>query len=438
MLTVHLLILALLILLNAFFALSEIAVVTVNDKKIKKLSSQGNTEAMRVLKLLSNSNDFLATIQVGITFSGFLTSASASQSFADPLAESLKFLPVPEKMLASVATIVITFILSYFSLVFGELVPKKIAMQNPEKVSFKIAGILLVFSKIFKPFIKFLSLSSDLIVRCFGVDPNKNEETVTEEEILMMVDAGQEKGLIEDKAKSIISKVFDFDNTPVSEVMTHRVDITAVSSEMSLNQVIDLAMKEGRSRLPVYSGDIDHISGMLYIKDALKFINQEIPYGFKIMDLVRQPIFVPATKRCDELFAEFTSSKRHIAIVVDEYGGTEGLVTIEDLVESILGNIQDEYDNEKEEIHKISEGSFVVDGSTPIDEIAETLKSKIPDGDYDTIAGFISDKLGKVPEKDEFVILEPYKFIVTEVSNRRVTKVSISKSEDKKIVHSTI
>lgn len=426
--TVHLLVLVLLILLNAFFALSEIAIVTVNDKKIKKLSSQGHIEALKVLKLLSNSNDFLATIQVGITLSEFLTSASASQSFADPFTDILKFLPIPENMLSSIATIIITLILSYFSLVFGELVPKKIAMQDPEKVSFKIAGILLVFSKIFKPFVKFLSLSSNLIVRCFGVDPNKNEEIVTEEEILMMVDAGQEKGLIEDKAKSIISKVFDFNDTPVSEVMTHRVDIKAVSTEMNLNQVINLAMKEGRSRLPVYSSDIDHIIGMLYIKDALKFINQEIPYGFKITDLVRQPIFVPATKRCNELFAEFTSSKRHIAIVVDEYGGTEGLVTIEDLVESILGNIQDEYDNEKEEIHKISEGSFVVDGSTPIDEIAETLKSKIPDGDYDTIAGFISDKLGKIPTKDDYVILESYKFIVTEVSNRRVTKVSIRKT----------
>lgn len=428
-LTIHLLVLFLLILLNAFFALSEIAVVTVNDKKIKKLSLQGNPEAMKVLRLLNNSNDFLATIQVGITVSGFLTSASASQSFAEPLAEILGFLPVPETVLSSIATLTITFILSYFSLVFGELVPKKIAMQDPEKVSFKIAGILLVFSKIFKPFIRALSLSSDLVVRCFGIDPNKNEEVVTEEEILMMVDAGQEKGLIEDKAKSIITKVFDFDDTPVSEVMTHRVDITAVSSEVNLKQAIDLAMKEGRSRMPVYNGDIDHIVGMLYIKDSLKFINNPIPVNFEIMDLVRQPMFVPSTKRCDELFAEFTSSKRHIAIVVDEYGGTEGLVTIEDLVESILGSIQDEYDNEKEEIHKISEGSFVVDGSTPIDEIADTLKYKIPDGDYDTVAGFISDKLGKIPEKDEFVVLGAYKFIVNEVSNRRVTKVSISKNE---------
>ena len=418
--------------MNAFFALSEIAVVTVNDKKIKKLASSGNKEAAQVLKLLQNSNDFLATIQVGITLSGFLTSASASRSFADPLANFLASLPipVPKGMLSNIATLIITIILSYFSLVFGELVPKKVAMQNPEKVSFKIAGILLVFSKIFRPFIRFLSLSSDLVVRCFGIDPNKNEEMVTEEEILMMVDAGQERGLIEDKAKSMITRVFDFDNTPVSEVMTHRVDIIAVRHDAPLNQVIDLAMKEGRSRVPVYIDDLDHIIGMLYVKDLLKFINSDIPKDFKMTDLTRQPVFVPSTKRCDELFAEFTSSKRHIAVVIDEYGGTEGLVTVEDLVESILGNIQDEYDNEKEEIHKISEGSFVVDGSTPIDEISETIGTKIPEGDYDTIAGFISDRLGKVPSKGEFVIFKSYKFTVELVSNnRRVTEVVVSKED---------
>lgn len=426
---INVLILVFLIFLNAFFALAEIAVVTVNEKRIKKMSSEGKKEAIQVLQLLKNSNDFLATIQVGITLSGFLTSASASQSFADPLVDLLSALPIPKNMLLTIATFVITIVLSYFSLVFGELVPKKIAMQSPEKVSFKIAGILLVFAKIFKPFIRFLSISSDLVVRCFGVDPNKNEEIVTEEEIMMMVDAGREKGLIEDKAKSMISKVFDFDNTPVSEVMTHRVDITAVHSDMPLSEMVDIAMKQGRSRMPVYIGDIDHIIGMIYIKDALKFVNKKIPENFKIMDIVRQPIFVPSTKRCDELFAEFTSSKRHIAIVVDEYGGTEGLVTIEDLVESILGNIQDEYDNEKEEIHKISEGSFVVEGSTPIDEVAEIINTKMPEGDYDTIAGFMSDKLGKVPNKGESVIFKSNKFTILEVTDRRVTKVTISKAD---------
>ena len=426
---VHIFILVLLILLNAFFALAEIAIVTVNDKKVKKLASQGNKAASIVFGLLQNSNDFLATIQVGITLSGFLTSASASQSFADPLMDLLSNLPfpIPKSVLSTISTFSITLILSYFSLVFGELVPKKIAMQDPEKVSFKIAGILAVFSKVFRPFIKFLSWSSDLVVRCFGIDPNKNEESVTEEEILMMVDAGQEKGLIERKAKSMITKVFDFDDIPVSEVMTHRVDIVAVRHDMPLNEVVDLVMKEGRSRVPVYINDLDHVIGVLYVKDLLKFISNDVPDNFKMTDLTRQPVFVPSTKRCDELFAEFTSSKRHIALVVDEYGGTEGLVTIEDLVESILGNIPDEYDNEREEIHKISEGSFVVDGSTSIDEISEIIGLKVPDGDYDTIAGFISDRLGKVPIKGEYVILQGYKFVVLEVSNnRRVTKIAIS------------
>ena len=423
----HLLVLVLLIFLNAFFALAEIAIVTVNDNKIKKLSSEGNVEALKVMRLLKNSDDFLATIQVGITLSGFLTSASASQSFVDPLVGLLSFLPIRASVLSSIATFVITLVLSYFSLVFGELVPKKIAMQDPERISFKMAGILLAFSKIFRPFIKFLSFSSDVVIRCFGIDPSKNEELVTEEEILMMVDAGEEKGLIENKAKSMISKIFDFDDTPVSEVMTHRVDIVAVRIDANLKYVIDLVMKKGRSRVPVYMNSIDNIIGILYVKDLLKFVNSKIPENFKLTDLTRQPVFVPSTKRCDELFAEFTSSKKHIAIVVDEYGGTEGLVTIEDLVESILGNIQDEYDNETEDIHKISEGSFVVEGSTPIDEIAETISSKIPEGDYDTIAGFISDELGKIPSKGDNVTFKSYKFTVSEVLNRRVTKVTISK-----------
>lgn len=421
-----------LIVVNAFFALTEIAIITVSDKKMKKLASGGHIGAIKVFKLLSNSNDFLATIQVGITLSEFLMSAVASQSFSEPVAGMLSFIGVPSKVLESIATVIVTFVLSYFSLVFGELVPKKIAMQNPEAISFKVAGILIVFSKVFRPFIWLLSSSSNLVVRCMGIDPNKNEELVTEEEILMMVDAGKERGVIEGSTKSMITKVFEFDDTTVSEVMTPRVDVTAVSSDMSLSAVIDVAIKNGRSRLPVYVNDIDHIVGIIYVKDSLKFINEGIPEGYKILDLARKVSFVPCTKRCDELFSEFTSSKRHIAIVVDEYGGTEGIVTIEDLVETILGNIQDEYDNEDEDIHKISEGAFVVDGSTPIDEIAEALVEKIPEGDYDTIAGFIIEKLGKLPEEGEEVVFGSNTFRVIETKDRRVVKVGIRKVKSNK------
>lgn len=421
------LILLILIVFNAFFALSEIAVITLSDKKIRKMASSGHPGAVKVFKLLSNSNDFLATIQVGITLSEFFMSAIASQNFSKPIADAIVFFGVPPNILENIATILVTILLSYFSLVFGELVPKKIAMQNPELISFKVAGILLFFSKIFRPFIWLLSSSSDLVVRCLGIDPNKNEELVTEEEILMMVDAGQERGVIEDTAKSMITKVFEFDDTTVSEVMTPRVDITAVSSEISLTEVIDIAIKNGRSRLPVYMNDIDHIVGMIYVKDALKFIKRGIPKDYKILNLARQVSFVPESKRCDELFSEFRVSKRQIAIVVDEYGGTEGLVTIEDLVESILGSIQDEYDNEKEDIHKISEGAFVVEGSTPIDDIERALSEKIPEGDFDTIAGFIMEKLGKLPKKGEEVVFGDNTFKVLDLKDRRITKVGIRK-----------
>lgn len=420
-------VLLILVVFNAFFALSEIAVITLSDKKIKKMASDGHSGAVKVFKLLSNSNDFLATIQVGITLSEFFMSATASQSFSESIASAIGFIGVPSNVLENIATILVTILLSYFSLVFGELVPKKIAMQNPEAISFKVAGILLFFSKVFRPFIWLLSLSSDLVVRCMGIDPNKNEELVTEEEILMMVDAGQERGVIEDTAKSMITKVFEFDDTIVSEVMTPRVDITAVSSELSLIEVIDIAIKNGRSRLPVYVGNIDHITGMIYVKDALQFINKEIPEDYKILNLARQVSFVPESKRCDELFSEFRMSKRQIAIVVDEYGGTEGLVTIEDLVEQILGNIQDEYDNEKEDINEISEGAFVVEGSTSIDDVEKALREKIPEGDFDTVAGFIMEKLGKLPEKGEEIVFGDNTFKVLELKDRRITKIGIRK-----------
>lgn len=422
-------VLVILIIISAFFALSEIAVITLNDKKIKKMAMKGDVRAIKTSELLDNSNDFLATIQVGITLSEFLMSATASRNFSEPIANAFLFTGMSYSVLESIASIVVTIILSYFSLVLGELVPKKIAMQYPEKISFKIAGTLLLFSKIFKPFVWLLSKSSDVVVRCFGMDPYKNEDLVTEEEILMMVDAGQERGIIEDKAKSMITNIFEFDDTTASEVMTPRVDIVAVPSSMTLSSVIDVALKNGRSRLPVYVEDIDNIVGIIYVKDALQFVNDGIPENYEILNLARKVSFVPCTKRCDELFSEFTSSKRHIAIVVDEYGGTEGLVTIEDLVESIVGNIQDEYDNEQEDVHKTSNGTFVVEGSTSISELEDVLDSKIPEGDYDTVAGFIIEQLGKVPESGEQFIYCGSVFKVLEVKNRRVTKVEISKEK---------
>ncbi len=230
--------LLLLILVNGFFAASEIAIITLNDSKMKKMAEEGNKKAKKIVKLTENSSRFLSTIQIGVTLSGFLTSASASQSFANLLADQLTFLPFSRSAIVGVATVIITIVLSYFSFVLGELVPKKIAMQKAEQMSFRFVGILSATAKIFSPFISFLSFSTNLVLRILGVDPNHSEETVTEEEILMMVDVGEEKGVIDEGAKEMISNIFEFDDRAVSEIMTHRTEVIAVEDTMTFQQAI--------------------------------------------------------------------------------------------------------------------------------------------------------------------------------------------------------
>ncbi len=423
----HLLILLGLILLNAFFAMAEISIVTLNDKKVKKLASQGHHGAMNVMKLTENSSDFLATIQVGVTLSGFLTSASASMSFSGVVAEALSFLSIPRNVIEGLSTVIVTLILSYFSLVLGELVPKKIAMQNAEGVSYKVVGVLLVIAKIFKPFISFLSFSTNLVVKALGFNPNASEQTVTEEEILMLVDAGEEKGMIEERAKDMIINIFDFDNITVEDIMTHRTDIIALDESSTVNDIVDVSLNKGCSRIPIYQDDLDDIIGVIYVKDLLKYVTDDMPEKIHLKDIMRPISFIPSSKKCNELFTELTSSKIQIAIVVDEYGGTEGLVTMEDLVEAIVGNIQDEYDNEEEEIRQINENKFTIDGSTSLDDVEEVIKMKLPKGNYETISGFMVNHLGRIPKKDEYpsITINNIKFTVQEVTDRKISKIDV-------------
>lgn len=429
---IQIIILIVLILINAFFSLSEIAVITLNDKKIKKMAQNGHIKAIKVLSLIENYGDFLATIQVGVTLSGFLTSASASKSFSDPISQSLSFLNIPYEILGGISTFIVTIVLSYFSLVLGELVPKKIAMQYSETVSFSVVNILIFTSKIFKPFIKLLSSSTNIIIRILGMSPDANEKVVTEEEILMLVDAGEEKGIIEQKAKDMIENIFEFDNTAASEIMTHRTDVIAAENTVPIKEIMKIAIKTGKSRIPIFREDLDNIIGILHVKDILKFVAKDTFKTINIKDIIRPVMFIPNSKRCNEIFSDFTSNKIQIAIVVDEYGGTEGLITMEDLVESILGNIQDEYDQENEEIHRINDNTFTVDGTTPIDEIEETFNIKIPKGNYDTIAGFMTSKLGKIPKKDsnDYVNIGNIKFVAYEVTDRRISTIQVLKDSN--------
>ena len=427
----QLLLVLILILINAFFAMSEIAIITLNENKIKKMARNGHKGAEKILNTTKNSSNFLATIQVGVTLSGFLTSASASTIFASKVAEFFSFLPLSQSILEGFSTVLITIILSYFSLVLGELVPKKIAMQNAEKISFKVIGIISAIEKIFSPFIKFLSASTNFIVKLFGINPDDSIDEISEEEILMLLDAGQEKGIIDGGIKNIVENVFDFDDKTANEIMTHRTEITAIEDNKLTFDAVNLAISTGYSRIPVYHEDVDNIIGIVYVKDLLKYlVSTPAPHNTSILDIMRNAVYVPATKRCSELFRELIDLKTQIAIIVDEYGGTEGLITIEDLIESILGNIQDEYDNEQNEITKINENNFTVDGTTSIDEISDLLGFALPDGDYDTISGLILEHLGRIPTNDEHpsIKIKNINFTVEKIVDRKIAKVSITRN----------
>ncbi|MBQ2775241.1 MAG: HlyC/CorC family transporter [Clostridia bacterium] len=428
-----------LILVNAFFAMSEIAIISLNDTKIGKMAEEGNKKAKQVIKLTKDSSRFLSTIQIGVTLAGFLTSASASQTFVEMLSgaiEKISFLSgIPAGLINGFSLVVVTLITSYFSLVLGELAPKRMAMQAPEKISFRVVGILLAISKIAKPFVKVLSVSTNAVVRIFGFDPNADEESVTEEEIRMMVDVGGEKGVIEDTQKEMINNIFEFDDIDVGDIMTHRTDMIAAEADEPLSEVVTLSMENGFSRIPVYDNDPDNIVGIAYVKDLLKYIGSDLPSELTLRDIIREAFFVPETMECGDLFQQMTDNHIQMAIVVDEFGGTAGVVTLEDILESIVGNIQDEYDDEEEEISKIDDTTFTVDGITYIDELDEIFSTPLPEGDYDTIGGFIISELGYLPQDGEMNVVEysNLRFTVLNVEDRRIgrVKIEILPTEDK-------
>lgn len=428
-----------LILVNAFFAMSEIAVISLNDNKIDKMAESGNKKAKQIKKLTESSSSFLSTIQIGVTLAGFLTSATAAQSFAVMLADAISKTAVvkviPIGVISGFSTVVITLVMSYFSLVLGELVPKKIAMQQSEKMAFMAAPVLTFVAAATRPVVKFLSLSTNGVLRIMGIDPHADEETVTEEEIRMMVDVGGEKGVIEDSQKEMIDNIFEFDDIDVADIMTHRTDMVCVDVEEGLSEAVKLSIENGFSRIPVYEEDPDNIIGIIYVKDFLKYVGTSLPKTKSIKDIMREAYYVPETKRCGELFSEMTEKRVQMAVVVDEYGGTAGIVTLEDVLESIVGNIQDEYDQESDEFSIIDDKTFTVDGITDIEEVEEHIGKTFPEGDYDTIGGYIISVLGFLPQDGEMneVTFENIKFTVLNVEDRRIgkVKVEILPTEDK-------
>ena len=400
----RIIVLAILILINAFFAATEIAFISLNDAKIEKQSKEGNKKAKQIKKMLREPSKFLATIQIGITLAGFLSSAFAADAFADDLAPILQnLIPLGLATWRNISIILITIILSYFSLVLGELVPKRLAMKNSEKIAFGTIGIVRAISIITAPFVKLLTTSTNGISKIFGIS-GTDEETVTEEEIRMMVDVGEEKGSIKEEEKELINNVFEFNDKVVSEIMIHRKDIYAIDINSDIDNILKELDEYKYSRIPVYEENIDNIVGMLFIKDLLANVNKKDK--IKISKIIREPYFVSKTKPIDELFRDLQKNKHQLAIVLDEYGGTSGLVTMEDIIEELVGNIFDEYDEEEKEFEKIDDNTFLISGGVSIHDLRKILEVEIPEGEYDTLSGYLIELLGRIPSDDEKPVIE--------------------------------
>jgi len=430
----QLIILVILIALNAFFAAAEIAFISLNDARIEKQAKEGNKKAKQIEKMIKSPSKFLATIQIGITLAGFLSSAFASDAFAEKLAPVLyQIIPVISLgVWKSVSIIIITIILSFFTLIFGELVPKRFAMKNYEKISFATIGIIRTISIITAPFVKLLTVTTNAISKLFGVSENE-EEIITEEEIKMMVNQGEENGTIQEDEKELINNVFEFNDITASEIMTHRTDMFAVDINISAGELLEEIIKDDckHSRIPVYDETIDEIKGILYVKDIIKNINKKT---FKIKNIMKEAYFVSQSKLINELFKELQKNKMQIAIIIDEYGGTAGLITMEDILEEIVGDIYDEYDEIEEEYEKIDDKTYIISGSMPIYNVNKLLESHIPEGDYDTLSGYIQEELGRIPEEEENPIIETEELIfkIEEYEDKRILKVKVYKNENYK------
>ncbi len=429
----QLLVIILLILLNAFFAATEIAFISLNDAKVEKEAEEGNKKAKTIRDMLKVPSKFLATIQIGITFAGFLSSAFAADSFADKLAPVFESW-VPQLSLdtwRTISIIIVTLILSYFSLVFGELVPKRIAMKNSEKLAYATIGIVKFISVITAPFVKLLTLSTNLVSRIFGVKET-DEETVTEEEIRMMVDVGEEKGTIDESEKEMINNIFEFDDKAVSEVMVPRMDVYAIEASTTISDFLE-SLPENflYSRVPVYDDNIDNIVGIVYMKDV---VLQNKNKNATLKSLAREAFMIPETNLINEAFEDLRKNHKQIAIVVDEYGGTSGIVTMEDMLEEIVGEIYDEYDVVDKEYKKINGNTYILSGSMAIFDVEDLLDIKINQEDFDTLSGYLVDFIGKVPEnsdKGTEVDIENVTYTIMEVEDRHFSKIKAVVHEKK-------
>ena len=423
----QLIIIVVLIVINAFFASSELAILSANPIKIGMLAEKGNKKAKLVQKLQEDETKFLSTIQVGITLAGFFSSATAAVSLSEGFGEWLSSLNVP--FAETIALIVVTLILSYFTLVFGELFPKRIALRSPEKIAMAFSGPVNVIRLIFKPIVFLLSGSCNLLVKLFRLKPN-NDEKVTEDEVIALVSTGVDDGTIDKDELELIDAVFTFGDLSVKDVMTPRIDIKMIDINDSLKAIDETIKKERYTRLPVYEDSKDNIIGILNIKDIVLFLDYKHLKKEDIKSILRKPQYVTETMKADNLFKDLKKNKEHSALVIDESGSISGYVTLEDLIEEVMGNIYDEHDEVIEPIEKIDDNTYLVLGNTSIQEINRELDLDIERNEqYNSIAGLIAYHLEYIPEIDEVIDLKDYgiSLKIIRKDKNRIVKVELSK-----------
>jgi putative hemolysin len=424
---VEILIIAILILLNGVFVAAEFALVRVRRTRIEQLTEEGNRGARRVQRLVSNPSRFLATIQIGVTFVGFLSAAFAGASLVGGLAVFIRgVVPALASQAELIALLIITSLVSLFTIVFGELVPKGLAYGYSERLAFFFAGPIDFLGRILAPLVWLLTTVTNAITRVFGITDTQGEK-MTAEELMIIVERGGQQGVIEAEEQQMIGAVLELGEQRVHEVMVPRIDITALPEDASLEHIIDIIVAEGHSRIPVYQESIDNVTGILYAKDLLPLLAEKAA-SFDIRPLLRTPLFVPESISVDDLLHMLQRRKVHIAIVLDEYGGTAGLVTIEDLIEEIVGEIQDEYDVEEPMVERISDDEARIDGRASIDDLTEVFGVELDGEDreqYDTVGGLVYHQIGGVPEVGDTVEVDGLTLTVESTDGRRVGKVLV-------------
>jgi putative hemolysin len=412
-----------LIVLASFFVAAEIALISLRDSQVREIATRGKRGA-RVAALAAHPNRLLAAVQIGVTVSGFLSAALGADQLGDYVIPWLESLGISNAWSTTISLLGVTLVIAYFSLVFGELVPKRVALFRAEEIAMATAGIINVVANIFRPLIWLLSRSTDIVLRAFGIDPKEARSQISEEELLDLVSG---HAALSDEERDIVEEVFNASERQIHEVMVPRTEVDFMDVSLTVGKAIDLAVDKAHSRYPVIRGSSDEVIGFIHVRDLLdtSLATRET----KIIELVRSIIFLPGTKGILPALSEMRKQGQHVAIVLDEYGGTDGIVTLEDLVECLIGDIRDEYDEDETDIAIESRtGDFEVDGLISIEDLVEQTNLEVPDGPYETASGFVMHHLGRIPKEHDVVVVDGVRITVLSMEGKRAGQLLISRN----------